>query len=54
MPETVLDAAQRLQALDPTDSFIVQAPAGSVASGSGPRPEITVPETDSLAKAPDA
>jgi TatA/E family protein of Tat protein translocase len=32
----------------------VQAPAGSVASGSGPRPEITVPETDSLAKAPDA
>ncbi len=29
MPETILDAAQRLQALDPSDSFIVQAPAGS-------------------------
>ena len=29
MPETVLDAAQRLRALDPSDSFIVQAPAGS-------------------------
>src|SRR6476620_595025 len=32
----------------------VQAPAGSVATGSGPRPEICVPETNSLAKAPDA
>jgi len=32
----------------------VQAPAGSVATGSGPRPEISVPETNSLAKAPDA
>lgn len=32
----------------------VQAPAGSVASGPRPATEISVPETNSLAKAPDA
>ena len=29
MPETALDQALRDRALDPADSFIVQAPAGS-------------------------
>jgi TatA/E family protein of Tat protein translocase len=45
-----LDIEQHRQTILPP----VQAPAGSVASGSLPPPEISVPETNSLAKAPDA
>jgi TatA/E family protein of Tat protein translocase len=45
-----LDIEQHRQTILPP----VQAPAGSVASGSLPPAEISVPETNALAKAPDA
>ena len=45
-----LDLEQNRQTILPP----VQAPAGSVASGSLASTEISVPETNSLAKAPDA
>src|SRR5579862_1144071 len=45
-----LDVQQHRQSILPP----VQAPAGSVASGSLPPAEISVPEGNSLAKAPDA
>jgi len=45
-----LDIEQNRQTILPP----VQAPAGSVASGSLPPPETSVPEANSLAKAPDA
>jgi TatA/E family protein of Tat protein translocase len=45
-----LDVEQNRQTILPP----VHAPAGSVASGSLPPPEISVPEANSLAKAPDA
>ena len=45
-----LDIEQHRQTILPP----VQAPAGSVASGSLPPAEISAPETNSLAKAPDA
>ena len=45
-----LDAETNRQTILPP----VQPPAGSVASGSQPPAEISAPETNSLAKAPDA
>ena len=45
-----LDIEQHRQTILPP----IQAPAGSVAAGSLPPNEISVPETNSLAKAPDA
>ena len=45
-----LDVEQTRQTILPP----VQAPAGAVASGSLPAADISVPETNSLSKAPDA
>jgi TatA/E family protein of Tat protein translocase len=45
-----LDIEQNRQTILPP----VQAPVGSVATGTPPPSEITIPHTDSLAKAPDA
>jgi TatA/E family protein of Tat protein translocase len=45
-----LDIEQHRQTVLPP----VQAPAGSVASSTLASPEVSVPETNSLAKAPDA